>query len=274
MNRILRIFVYSRSDANVLAVRSIANKDFRLRFINKLFLIGWGFMETVLKRTTDSGHQTVQVKVCGLTRPDEAVDCADRGADAIGLVFYPKSPRHVDTQQAGAICHALGRRVVTVGVFVDAGFDAIMETVGACGLRGVQLHGAESPELVDRLRGQGLVVIKALFANRKPLLAHAKRYNPSAFLAECAGGPLPGGNAKAWNWSEAKALGAEHPLVLAGGLDPENVCEAIAAAGPAVVDVSSGVEASPGRKDPEKVRRFIQALRTCPSPLPRAPRIF
>ncbi|MBI9084980.1 MAG: phosphoribosylanthranilate isomerase [Desulfobacterales bacterium] len=231
-------------------------------------------METVLKRATDNGHQTVQVKICGLTRPDEAVACADLGADAIGLVFYPKSPRHVDARQAGAICRAIGVRVVTVGVFVNADFDAIMETVGACGLRGVQLHGVESAELVDRLRAQGLVVIKALLANREPHLAHTSRYRPSAFLAECAGGPLPGGNAKVWDWGQAKPIGADHPLVLAGGLDPENVCEAIAAAGPAAVDVSSGVEASPGRKDPEKVRRFIEAVRACPPPTPRSDNIF
>lgn len=245
-----------------------------LRFLQGFFLNEWGFMENVLRQTTDTPKCAVQVKICGLTRPDEAVACADAGANAIGLVFYPKSPRHVETQQAAAIVRSLESRVTAVGVFVNAGFDRVMETVKACGLTGVQLHGDESTELVDRLRARGLVVIKALFANRKPSLDQADRYHPSAFLAECAGGTLPGGNAKAWNWSEAKALGTEYPLVLAGGLDAENVCAAMAAAGPAAVDVSSGVEASPGRKDPDKVRRFIQAVHTCPSPVPRSTRLF
>ena len=231
-------------------------------------------METLLQRTADDGQQTVQVKICGLTRPHEAVACADLGAHAIGLVFYPKSPRHVEIQQAAAIVRSLESRVTTVGVFVDAGFDAVMETVQACGLSGVQLHGGESPGLVDRLRAEGLVVIKALFANREPYLARADRYGPSAFLAECAGGPLPGGNAKVWDWTEAKALGAAHPLVLAGGLGPENVCAAVAAASPAAVDVSSGVEAFPGRKDPEKVQRFIEAVRSCPSLSLHADNVF
>jgi phosphoribosylanthranilate isomerase len=221
-------------------------------------------MENASQEPKGQTRQTAQVKICGLTRPDEAIDCADAGADAIGLVFFPKSPRHVDIPAARAICLELEPTVRTIGVFVDAGFDAIMERAAACPLSGVQLHGAEDAALVERLRREGLVVVKALFANRAPDLDSFAQYRPSAFLAECAGGPLPGGNAMAWDWAEAECLARTHPLVLAGGLDPENVCAAIAAAAPAAVDVSSGVEMSPGRKDPERVRRFIQAVRSCP----------
>ena len=218
---------------------------------------------------TDNGQRTIQVKICGLTRPEEAVACAEAGADAVGLVFFPKSPRHVSLDRAREISTALAPAVARMGVFVDAGLDAVMETATCCGLTGVQLHGNETPEEVDRLRAQGLVVIKALFANRAPGFDAAARYAPTAFLAECAGGTLPGGNAIAWDWSTARDLGRVYPLVLAGGLAPDNVGDAIAAAAPAAVDVSSGVEAAPGRKDLEKVRRFIDAVRR--SPLEGAP---
>lgn len=218
-------------------------------------------MKNDSRRTTDNGQRAIQVKICGLTRPDEAVACAEAGADAVGLVFFPKSPRHVSLDRAREISSALAPAVARVGVFVDFDFGGVKETAEACGLTGVQLHGRETPKMVERLRAQGLVVIKALFANRAPNFAAAVQYAPSAFLAECAGGKLPGGNAMAWDWGTAKALGQSHPLVLAGGLDPDNVGQAIAAAAPAAVDVSSGVEASPGRKDPEKVRRFIDAVR-------------
>ena len=203
-----------------------------------------------------------QVKICGLTRPDEAVSCARLGADAVGLVFYPRSPRHVSTAQGRAIVDALPAAVATVGVFVNADFAAIMARVSGCGLSMVQLHGAEPAELVERLRAEGVGVIKALFMGGEPGLAAAVRYAADAFLVECSGGPLPGGNAMAWNWSAAREFGQQRPLVLAGGLTPDNAAAAIRAGRPAAIDVSSGVEASPGRKDANKVARLMAAVRS------------
>jgi phosphoribosylanthranilate isomerase/indole-3-glycerol phosphate synthase/phosphoribosylanthranilate isomerase len=202
-----------------------------------------------------------QVKICGLTNPAQAAQCAELGADAIGCVFFDRSPRNVSDDQAKAIREALPPGVATVGVFVDEPMSAIMSRVETCGLRAVQLHGVESPELVKRLRAEGLIVIKGIFLTHAPGLADAERYpDVSAFLVECGKGPLPGGNAQAWNWADARTLGEKYPLVLAGGLTPKNLAQAIAEAQPDVVDVSSGVESAPGQKDMDKVRAFMESL--------------
>ena len=208
-------------------------------------------------------HQStaVRIKICGLTRPEEAAACAALGADAIGMIFYPPSPRHLSSKAAAAICAALPPAVARIGVFVDAPAESILEQARRCGLTGVQLHGNEAPQAVLDLRAAGLLVIKALFAARSPGLDTAPAYTPAAFLVECGRGKLPGGNAEVWSWGAARRVAPLAPLVLAGGLDPGNVAEAIAAAAPDAVDVSSGVESAPGRKDLDQVAAFIQAVR-------------
>jgi phosphoribosylanthranilate isomerase len=207
-------------------------------------------------------RETVQVKVCGLRRVDEAVACAEAGAAAVGCVFYVKSPRCVSAATAREIRRALPPEVACVGVFVDETFDGIMALAAHTGFTAVQLHGGEAPEVVELLRREGLFVIKALFADRSPGLEATSRFAASAFLVECGQGPLPGGNAHAWEWGRAAALGQRHPLILAGGLTPENAAQAVRAALPDAVDVSSGVEAGPGRKDIRKVEQFIAAVAT------------
>jgi len=132
-----------------------------------------------------------QVKICGLTRVEQAVQCVALGADAIGCVFYPKSPRHLTDDQAGEICSVVTDRVKTVGVFVNESFSSIMNYVKRCHLSTVQLHGQESPELVRRLCNQNLQVIKALFIDGNPSLKDAENYPASAFLVECGQGKLP-----------------------------------------------------------------------------------
>jgi len=201
-----------------------------------------------------------QVKICGLTLPHDAAQCVSLGADAIGMVFFPKSPRHVTADQAGAVVAALPEKVAAVGVFVDASFSYIMGRVERCGLSMVQLHGRESPELAVRLTAEGVGVIKVLFVDDRPGFDEAQGFEVDGYLVECAKGPLPGGNAMAWDWGAARDFGYRQPLVLAGGLSPDNVAEAVRAALPAAIDVSSGVEMSPGRKDPDKVARLITAV--------------
>jgi phosphoribosylanthranilate isomerase len=208
-------------------------------------------------------NYTPQVKICGLTRVEQALQCADLGADAIGCVFYPKSPRHLTDDQAKKICLALPERVKKVGVFVNESFSSIMNHVERCHLSTVQLHGQESPELVRRLCKQNLQVIKALFIDGNPSLKDAENYPASAFLVECGQGKLPGGNALQWNWDQAKSFGEKHPLIIAGGLSPENVSHAIKVSSPHAVDVSSGVESSPGNKDIDKVSLFLDAVFRC-----------
>lgn len=203
----------------------------------------------------------IGIKICGLTTPDMAEACVKIGTDAIGCVFFPPSPRNVSLPLAKDICVAVAQKVKTVGVFVNASADDIIKTVDYCGLACAQLHGTEPPETVDRLNQHGVTVIKSLFATKSPGFDKAGKYAASACLVECGQGTLPGGNAKVWHWADAAPIGQNYPLVLAGGLSPANIAEAIAAAMPDAVDVSSGVEAAPGEKDLNKVRAFIDTVR-------------
>ena len=204
-----------------------------------------------------------EIKICGLTRADEAVACAEAGADAIGLVFYPPSPRHLTPQQASEISLALPDQTARVGVFVNCPVSDMQRLIEECRLTAVQLHGQESPDVVSEIRGRGVLVIKALFVNKPPLISEAPRYPDTAFLVECGNGSLPGGNALSWSWAEVKPFGRSYPLILAGGISPDTIARAVSEAGPDAVDVSSGVESSPGRKDIEKVSAIIQALSLC-----------
>ena len=206
----------------------------------------------------------IQIKVCGLTHPGEAAACARMGVDAIGCVFFPKSPRNISAEDARNVFVELPPEVNRVGVFVNEAYDRMVRIATRSGLDTLQLHGQESPQLVNRLRQAGYRVIKALFIDGAPSLEAAASYNPTAFLVECARGPLPGGNAMAWNWGAARDFGTTHPFVLAGGLRAGNIEEAVTASCPDAVDVSSGVEASPGRKDTSKVADFVKAVSNLP----------
>ncbi len=203
-----------------------------------------------------------EIKICGLTRVDEAVASAKAGADAIGLVFFERSPRNVTVEQAGEISRALPGHTASVGVFVNASLEFIKERVESCGLDFVQLHGKESPGFVTDLNKMGLSVIKGLYLENSPYISEADQYPAAAFLVECAKGVLPGGNALSWNFKRAGTFGETHPLIIAGGLSPENVGKAVRDAFPDAVDVSSGVESTPGRKDISRVIRFIEGVKT------------
>lgn len=206
-------------------------------------------------------HDRVQVKICGITEPEDALVCAAWGADAAGLVFYPKSPRFVTLNRAARIASVLPAHVARVGVFVNETYETLMETADNCRLSALQLHGNEPPELVKKLRENGLFVIKCLYVNGTPSIETAPQYNASAFLVECSAAALPGGNAKTWDWSAAREFAENYPTIIAGGLGPANIKLAIEAAGPDAVDASSALESSPGRKDTRKVRDFVYAVR-------------
>ncbi|MGD9247425.1 MAG: phosphoribosylanthranilate isomerase [Desulfobacteraceae bacterium] len=203
-----------------------------------------------------------QIKICGLTDPAQARACADLGADAIGLVFFSKSPRNVTMDQAAAITALLPDHVAAVGVFVDPELDTVRRTVEKCALTGVQLHGNEPPEFIAALRSTTTArIVKALFTGKPPKMADAGQYEVDGYLVECGKGPLPGGNAMTWNWAIAEAFAHRHPLILAGGLAPDNVARAIAACRPDAVDASSGLELVAGQKDLTKVKQFIDQVR-------------
>ncbi len=208
-------------------------------------------------------QQYPQIKICGLTDPEQAVACAELGADAIGLVFYPKSPRDVTVEQAAAITSRLPGHVAAVGVFVNPDRETLLQTMEKGGLSAAQLHGQESPQWINDL--PPIIrcrVIKALFAERDPKLTAAGTYDVQAYLVECGKGRLPGGNAMAWDWAIAEEFAQHNPLILAGGLGPDNVAQAISTCLPDGVDASSSLESEPGRKDMKKVKRFIEQVRS------------
>ncbi len=209
----------------------------------------------------------VQVKICGLTKPTQAAAVANAGADAVGLVFYPRSKRHVSDTQAARLVAALGK-VPAVGVFVNEPTEEIIRRVAEIGLTYAQLHSREDAATIQQLLDAGVKVIQTLTTTGKQLLADADASPCGTFLVEAGKGPLPGGNGVGWNWADAAGLAGRHPFILAGGLSGQNVAEAIDASGCDAVDVSSGVEAAPGDKDLDKVKAFIAAAKAV---TPKAP---
>jgi phosphoribosylanthranilate isomerase/indole-3-glycerol phosphate synthase/phosphoribosylanthranilate isomerase len=202
------------------------------------------------------------VKICGLTDPDNAAACARAGADIIGLVFYSASPRNVTFSRAKSIVTALPAHVPAWGVFVNDSLKTVLDTVHTCGLKGVQLHGEESPEMIRILKTHGLTVTKAVFASRSPGLDTVEAMYSQAdyLLIECGTGRLPGGNAKIWDYGLSRKWAEKHPVLIAGGLSCDNIQDALAAAAPYGVDISSGVESAPGYKDIGKVSELIRLI--------------
>ena len=201
----------------------------------------------------------VRVKICGITRIEDALAAAAAGADAIGLVFYAKSPRAVDIEQARAILAALPPFVTTVGLFVDAERSELERILASVPLDLLQFHGDES---VQQCEAFGRPYIKALRVKAgDDIAAQVARY-PSAqgILLDAYVEGVPGGTGEAFDWSLIpQAL--SKPLILAGGLRPDNVAEAVSRVRPYAVDVSGGVEANKGVKDVEKVGAFIRSAR-------------
>jgi phosphoribosylanthranilate isomerase len=194
--------------------------------------------------------------VCGITRTEDAQLAAECGAAAVGFNFWPNSPRYCFPEHAKAISESLPPFVARVGVFVDSPADRIEEIVRKVGLSAVQLHGGETPQDCKRL---SVPVIKAVHATDDLSAAELAGYDVAAFLLD-APSAGHGGSGKVFDWNIAARLNLQRPVILAGGLTPSNVAQAIAAVHPYGVDVASGVEASPGVKDPEKVEAFFAAV--------------
>jgi phosphoribosylanthranilate isomerase len=197
----------------------------------------------------------VRVKICGITSAEDARAAVEAGADALGFMFYEPSPRCVTPELAAAIIGELPAHVAKVGVFVDADEATVRATADAAGLDTLQFHGNESPEYCARFE---LRTIKAFRVKDSGSLGQLPDYGTDAWLLDSYVKGVPGGTGKQFNWDlavEAKRLG--RPILLAGGLTPENVGEAVGQVAPFGLDVSSGVEASPGRKDAAKVAALI-----------------
>ncbi|MDO8340521.1 MAG: phosphoribosylanthranilate isomerase [Candidatus Woesebacteria bacterium] len=201
-----------------------------------------------------------RVKICGITSLADALAAVDAGADALGFMFYPASPRHVSPDTVRAITAALPPFVARVGVFVDAPADDIRRTVAACGLDTIQLHGTESPGFCRDLAPYP--VLKAFRVAGPESLETLPAYHGLTWLLDSSVAGALGGTGRTFNWAlAAAAVRQGGRVVLAGGLTPDNVAAAVNAVHPWAVDVSSGVESAPGRKDPARVRAFIAAVR-------------
>jgi phosphoribosylanthranilate isomerase len=209
----------------------------------------------------------VKVKICGV-RTREIVDtAADAGADYIGLVFFPRSPRHLELEAAQALAESASGRIETVAVTVDPDDRALDRLITMVGPNLLQLHGSETPERVSSIKARfGLPIIKAIGVASLDDVARAADYRGVTdlilFDAKApAGSDLPGGHGLAFDWDALGGPSVERPFALSGGLDPDNVWDALVATSADMVDVSSGVERAPGVKDPDLVRRFIQAAK-------------
>jgi phosphoribosylanthranilate isomerase len=200
----------------------------------------------------------LRIKICGLTDPAEAAACAALGAWAIGVVFVPDTPRYVTVEQAARVVAAVPDGVRRVGLFVDAQPDRIAEAVQQCGLTDVQLHGADVDVAATRAAA-GCGVIQAFAVDGPGALNAARRSEADLVLLDAAVPGRHGGTGRRFDWSLLETEDIGRPFVLAGGLDSGNVAEAVRRVRPAVVDVSSGVESRPGRKDPARVQAFIAA---------------
>lgn len=201
----------------------------------------------------------VQVKICGITSLEDAELCIDAGADAIGLNFWAGSPRCVDCDTARTIVQAFGSAIEVVGVFVDAPLEAIEAARSELGFSWVQLHGSEDPEVVRALLPKAY---KALGVADSSAIEEARRYPGERLLLDArVPGAMPGGTGKTFDWAIAAEIAEERQLTLAGGLTPDNVVNAVRQVHPVRVDVASGVERGPGKKEPALVRAFVTAAK-------------
>jgi phosphoribosylanthranilate isomerase len=202
---------------------------------------------------------SVIVKICGITNLADATQAGEAGADALGFIFYDQSPRSITVAAAAAIARSLPPFIVKVGVFVDAEEELVYNAIAECQLNLLQFHGAESPAYCRQF---GLMSMKAFRIRDAESLAQMPSYQTDSWLLDAYSADKPGGTGERFNWDLAiKAQKLGRPIFLAGGLTPENVGDAVRRVRPYGVDVSSGVEAVPGRKDHTKVKAFIHAAK-------------
>jgi phosphoribosylanthranilate isomerase len=205
-----------------------------------------------------------RVKLCGITNMDDARMCADAGAWALGMIFYPQTARRCEVEEAERISAELRRKVEMAGVFVNAELDEVAAIADVCNLSLIQLHGDEGPAYCAEVaRRTGAKIAKAVRAKDKAsvkaLLAFRDRVD--FHMVDAYRPDMLGGTGETFSWELLEELrDSSHPLILSGGLTPENIGDAIAKVHPFAVDTASGTEAEPGRKDPAKVTAFMRAV--------------
>lgn len=200
----------------------------------------------------------VRIKVCGITKLEDALVAAELGADALGFIFYKKSKRYIDPEKAAGIVAQLPPFISTVGVFVNQDLDQIQTVRETAGIDAVQLHGDETPELCSKIPPR---VIKAIRIRDGVDAKAVELYPVQAILFDKHADDMYGGTGKSFDWGVLSGVKISKRIILSGGLTHENVLEAIMMVRPYAVDVSSGVEDSPGNKNHLKLRKFIEAVK-------------
>jgi phosphoribosylanthranilate isomerase len=209
-----------------------------------------------------------KIKFCGITQLEDAELAVASGAWAIGLIFWPRSPRRCDPAAAVQIAAAVKRRVEVAGVFVNAALDHVGELADAVGLTLLQLHGDEGPAYcAEAARRTGCKIIKAARVRSGADVQALASFHTDYHLLDSYTAGVPGGTGETFAWEIARAHRSSVPVILSGGLTPDNVADAIAAVRPYAVDVASGVEQSPGHKDPDKLQAFAAAVRGAATPV-------
>ena len=204
-----------------------------------------------------------RIKLCGITSRDDALLAVDAGAWAVGCILWPASPRACDPAEAARIAAAVRRRAHVCGVFVNAALDHVAGMVDGIGLTMVQLHGDEGPAFCSEVaRRTGAKVVKAAAVRGLADIRALETFHTDYHLLDAHRSGMRGGTGETFDWELVRTRRSKIPLVLSGGLSPENVAEAIAAVHPFAVDTASGTEASPGVKDPAKVAAFVEAVRS------------
>ncbi len=210
---------------------------------------------------------STRIKFCGITRLDDAEFAVSAGAWAIGLIFWPRSPRRCELDAAGEIDGAVKRRAEVAGVFVNATLDHVAAMAEAVGLTMLQLHGDEGPAYCsEAARRTGCKVIKAVRVRSGADVRGLAAFHTDYHLLDSYVADVPGGSGETFSWEIARGnwipTRPRVPVILSGGLNPDNVADAITAVHPYAVDVASGVELSPGRKDPAQMMAFAEAVRS------------
>jgi phosphoribosylanthranilate isomerase len=202
-----------------------------------------------------------RVKICGVSDPADAGRVADLGAWALGMIFWPDSPRACSLETAETIGGQLQRRLELVGVFVNASLDEVAGTADRCHLTVIQLHGDEGPAYCREVaRRTGAKVMKAVRVRDGAQLSDLQRFHTDFHLLDAYSPHTPGGTGETFDWELARRHPGTPPVVLSGGLNADNVGAAMETARPFAVDVASGTEAAPGRKDPDKLTAFMRAV--------------
>ncbi|MDH4227737.1 MAG: phosphoribosylanthranilate isomerase [Deltaproteobacteria bacterium] len=202
----------------------------------------------------------VKVKICGITSVEDALMAVEAGADALGFVFWKNSPRYVDPAKAGEIVKALPPFVITVGVFVDEKQDVVNNVVKEAGLTVAQLHGSETNDYIKGVHVKSIKAVRVKSTEDMILLASFDA--ASAVLLDTYKEGVPGGTGTTFDWEIASGTEDFATVILSGGLTPDNVARAVKMVRPYAVDVSSGVESKPGKKDAKKVQKFIKEAKS------------